>query len=105
MSAPGYKHKPPSENRIEYWLTNAFTCNLLEVKPLTSKLKPSVLLAIVLTSDVFVMTGRSSFTVFMCVRLCVLGGYAHRFTGVPDTCLYTAPGFSVSSGIDPAQSA
>lgn len=100
MSAPGYKHKPPSENRIEYWLTNAFTCNLLEVK-----LKPSVLLAIVLTSDVFVMTGRSSFTVFMCVRLCVLGGYAHRFTGVPDTCLYTAPGFSVSSGIDPAQPA
>lgn len=64
---------PPPENRIEYWLMNAFTCNLLEVKPLTNKLKPSVLLAIVLTSDVFVMTDRSSFTVFMCVRLCVLG--------------------------------
>lgn len=72
---------------------------------LTNKLKPPVLLAIVSTSDVIAMTNKSGFTVFMCVRLCMLGGYVHRFTGVPDTCSYTASGFSVSSGIDPAQPA
>lgn len=72
---------------------------------LTKKLKPPVLLAIVSTSDVIAVTDKSGFTVFMCVHLCVLGGYVHRFTGVPNTCPYTASGFSVSSGIDPAQPA
>lgn len=61
---------PPPENRIEYWLMNAFTCNLLEVKPLTNKLKPSVLLAIVLTSDFF-WWQIDQVSRFLCVCVCV----------------------------------
>lgn len=60
-----------SEYCIElYYLMNAVTHNLLEVKHLTDKQKPPILLAILLTSAILVIIGKFSvLTIYICVCL------------------------------------